>query len=195
MQPVGVDGAEVVGPVVIALGEGVGAVDVLDVGEAAHHACGDHHYLVDAHQVEVLDPLVGVVGAFVVEVVVLIRGERLVLEAPLRLAVHAGAGNRDHVVAGELAVSAARGGPRAAVDNRLPVVPPVALLHQVAVLGLDVLRPNFEGVVDVGVAVENGEPFLHGRFACRLAVRRHDKPPATPDPTLVPAAPDLIWRQ
>src|SRR5262249_29258429 len=59
------------------------------------------------------------------------------------------------------------------VEDRLVLVLPVALAHEVAVRRLDVPAPDLVGVVDVGVAVEDREGLGDTVVGARLAARAH----------------------
>jgi len=106
----------------------------------------------------------------VLDVLLLLRREADLLELPGDLLRHLRAGEADRVVAGEVVVCAADHR-RAAVQERLAVVLPVRLADELAVLGLDVLGPDLVRVVDVRVAVEDGELL---RDACLTVRRAHE---------------------
>jgi hypothetical protein len=159
-QAIGGGAAEVARPVVVRTREGIGGIDVLDEGEVGDHHRGDDHHLVDAHEVHVAQPRVGIVGATVLDVAALLAGERRLLEPPHHLLVHLRAGDADRIVPGEV-VGAATDGDGAAVQHRLPVILPVRLPDQLAVRGVDVLRPDGVRVVDVRIAIEDREGLGH----------------------------------
>ena len=155
-EAVGRGAAEVLRPVVVGAGERIRRVDVLDEGVVHHEHRRDDHHLVDAHEVHLFEACLRIVRAGVLEVPLLLGRERCLLELPHDLLAHLWAGDADRVVARELVVATADRG-RAAVQQGLPLVLPVCGADEVAVLRRDVRRPDLVRVVDVRVAVEDGE--------------------------------------
>src|SRR5262249_37848422 len=152
--------------------------------EVGDHHRGDDHDLIDPHQVHVAQPRVGVVGAAMLDVASLLAGERRLLQPAHDLLVHLGPGDADRVVAREV-VGAAADGHTAAIQDGLAIVLPVRLADQLAVGGLDVLRPDRVGIVDVGVAIEDRERLCDALVSVAVV---HGHPPSVTGLVPAPAA-------
>src|SRR5437762_2830572 len=86
---------------------------------------------------------------------------------------HLRPGEADRVVAREV-VGGAADHRRPPIQHCLVLVLPVRAAHELPVLGLDVPTPDLVGVVDVGVAVEDGERLGDALLPVRAA---HGVPP------------------
>ena len=167
-QTVGNGFAEVGGPVVVGTGEGVGARGILHERKVLHDHRGNDHDLVDPHQVHFFDPGVGFVGALVLQVVPLLIVQRRHEQLSNQGLGHARAGDADGVVRGQEHAALAGENAGLAVQQAALLVAKIRLMHELALLGLDVV-PDLQGVVNVGVAVENRKRFTHRLSICRHA--------------------------